>query len=225
MSCHILYMQRLYVNGLASFQTAAQAAYICEMQTEFEILKKIITSRRTIKAASMNGQIIPDEHIKDILELANWAPTHGRTEPWRFFVYGGAALKNFGKEHADLYIANTPVENQNPDTPGKLAAATDMPSHLVIAVMKRGMNSKIPAIEEIAAASAAVQNVLLGAEALGISAIWNTGGMAHKEAMRNYLNLAAEDVVLGFLYMGYTDEPVREGKRNTTIEEKTIWEQ
>lgn len=171
----------------------------------------------------MNGQIIPDEQIKELLELANWAPTHGRTEPWRFFVYGGEALKSFGAQHAGLYIANTPEEKQNPDTPGKLASATEMPSHVIVAVMKRGTNPKIPAIEEIASASAAVQNILLGAEALGISVIWNTGGMTHSEAMRTHLNLSAEDVVLGLLYMGYTDEPKKEGKRNTPMEEKTIW--
>lgn len=173
----------------------------------------------------MNGKKIPDEQIKEILELANWAPTHGRTEPWRFFVYSGEGLARFGQMHADLYVNNTPEEKQNPDTPGKLKAATEMPSHLVIAVMKRGINPKIPVIEEISAASAAVQNVLLGAEALGISAIWNSGGMTHTEAIKNELGLSESDIVLGLIYMGYTDEPKREGKRNIPIEEKIIWNQ
>lgn len=199
------------------------AAYICNMQAEFEILKKIIMERRTTKAASMNGKAIPDEQIRQILELANWAPTHGRTEPWKFFVYSGAALERFGQTHADLYLNNTPEEKQNPDAPEKLKAATEMPSHLVIAVMKRGSNPKIPAMEEIASASAAVQNVLLGAEASGIATIWNTGGMAHSEAMKSELGLSESDIILGFIYMGYTDEPKREGKRNTPIEEKIIW--
>lgn len=199
------------------------AAYICSMQAEFEILKKIVMERRTTKAASMNGRTIPDEQVKEILELANWAPTHGRTEPWRFFVYSGEALKQFGQKHGELYLANTPEEKQNPDTPGKLQDATKMPSHLVVAVMKRGTNPKIPAIEEVAAASAAVQNILLGAEALGISAIWNTGGMTHTDAMKSELGLTSEDIILGLVYMGYTDEVKREGKRNTSMIEKTIW--
>ncbi len=215
----------MYVNGLTSFPLADTAAYICMMQTDFEILKKIVTGRRTVKAASMNGKIIPDEQVKELLALANYAPTHGRTEPWRFFVYTGEALKSFGQQHGELYVAHTPEERQNPDTPGKLASATEMPSHLIVAVMKRGMNPKIPAIEEIASASAAVQNILLGAEALGISVIWNTGGMTHSNAMRAHLDLSGEDIILGLLYMGYTDEAKKEGKRNTSIEEKTIWGQ
>ena len=28
--------------------------------------------------------------IEQLLEAANWAPTHGRTEPWKFVVLGRA---------------------------------------------------------------------------------------------------------------------------------------
>lgn len=30
------------------------------------------------------------EQVEQLLEAANWAPTHGRTEPWRFVVLGKA---------------------------------------------------------------------------------------------------------------------------------------
>ena len=68
-----------------------------------------------------------------------------------------------------------------------------------------------------------MQNVLLGAQALGISTIWNTGGMTHKKAMKELLGLAEEDMVMGLIYMGYTDESAREGKRNIPLEEKVKW--
>lgn len=29
--------------------------------------------------------------VETMLEAANWAPTHGKTEPWRFVVLGRAA--------------------------------------------------------------------------------------------------------------------------------------
>jgi ABC-type multidrug transport system ATPase subunit len=31
------------------------------------------------------------------------------------------------------------------------------------------------------------------------------------------------DIVMGLLYMGYTDEPTKQGKRNIPLESKTIW--
>ena len=58
----------------------------------------------------MNGSKIDNAVIRDLLELANWAPTHGRTEPWRFIVYEGDAKKTFCADHAELYKANTDPE-------------------------------------------------------------------------------------------------------------------
>ena len=31
------------------------------------------------------------QEVEQLLEAANWAPTHGRTEPWRFVVLGQEA--------------------------------------------------------------------------------------------------------------------------------------
>jgi len=171
----------------------------------------------------MNGQVIPDETVNELLALADWAPTHGRTEPWRFFVYGGQALKDFGATHADLYWDHTAEDKRQEATKEKLLHNVDNASHLVIAIMKRGENPKIPQLEEVASASASVQNVLLGATALGISSFWSTGGMAHTHALKDHLQLAAEDIVMGLIYLGYTDEPAKEGVRNTAIGEKVKW--
>ncbi len=171
----------------------------------------------------MNGKLIPDETIMELLELAHWAPTHGKTEPWQFFVYSGAAMKQFAADHADLYWNNTPEDKRMEGTREKLARNTDKASHLIIAVMKRGNNEKIPQVEEIAAASAAVQNILLGAAALDIAALWSTGGMVHKPALAQYLGLGKDDMVMGLLFLGYTDEPAREGSRATHVSEKITW--
>lgn len=185
----------------------------------FETLRAVIRSRRSVKAAAMNGERIAEDELQQILELAHWAPTHGRTEPWHFFVYEGATLRQFGQTHAQLYWDNTPEEKRNEASRDKLVTATEKASHLLIAVMKRGNNPKIPAIEEIAAACAAIQNMLLGATALGIASFWNSGGMTHHPALKKHLGLTDEDVVLGLIYLGYSDE-IKEGKRNTTIEDK-----
>jgi len=171
----------------------------------------------------MNGQVIPDDTVNQLLSLADWAPTHGRTEPWRFFVYVGDALKQFGKTHADLYWTHTAEDKRQQATYEKLEHNVDMASHLVIAVMKRGENIKIPQLEEIAATAAAIQNVLLGATALGIASFWSSGGMTHTHALKDYLHLMSDDIIMGLIFLGYTDEPVKEGVRNTAMSEKVRW--
>jgi nitroreductase len=192
------------------------------MTLQFETLKNIIESRRTVKPEAMNGQKIPEDIFHEILALANWAPTHGRTEPWRFHVYHGESLVQFCHTHADMYKSHTPEENFNPATYENILHKGDKASHLVIAVMKRGENPKIPAIEELASTAASVQNVLLGATSHGIASMWNTGGMAHKKPLKDFLGLSEEDTVVGLIYFGYSDEPAKEGKRVVPLSEKIL---
>ena len=76
----------------------------------FESLQKTIQARRSSKPAEMNGQKINNDFIQQLLELADWAPTHGRTEPWRFIVFEDLAKQQFCLDHAELYKANTDPE-------------------------------------------------------------------------------------------------------------------
>lgn len=193
-----------------------------ELNPAFAQLQHIIKSRRTTKSKNMNGKKIADEVIMQLLELAHWAPNHGNTEPWLFFVYKDESLSKFGKAHAELFMQHAPEEKRNEKSYNKYLHAGDEASHLIIAVMKRGNNLKIPYVEELEAASAAVQNILLGATALGIASIWNSGGMTHHLSMKEYLNLDEEDEIVAIIYLGYTDE-MKEGKRIVPFEEKVIW--
>jgi nitroreductase len=192
------------------------------MNDRFEIIASIIKNRRSIKPVKMNGKKIPDEQVRELLKLANWAPTHGRTEPWRFIVYSGNKVKEFCYQHAELYKTHTPKEKFEQANYDKQMHNGDLASHLIIAIMQRGGSPKIPALEEIAATAIAVQNILLGATAAGIASFWNTGGMTHRPVMKDFLQLKEEDIVMSLLYLGYTDEQM-EGKRQTEIEQKVMW--
>lgn len=190
------------------------------METTFTAVAETIKKRRTIKAQAMNGNKIPNGHIAAILELANWAPTHGYTEPWRFIVYENPA--DFCSQHAEVYKQNSMGDNFNATVYNNLQHQGDKVSHIIVAVMKRGDLPKIPAFEEIAASSCAIQNMLLGATALNIASFWSTGGMALKPVLRDVLGYGDDDQIMGILYFGYADEHP-EGKRNTPIEEKITW--
>jgi nitroreductase len=188
----------------------------------FNNLEEVIINRRSTKPAVMNGNKIDDVQVKQILALANWAPTHGLTEPWRFIVYKDEAAKRFCSDQADMYKANTPADKFMAVKYEKLLHNGDKASHFVVAYMKRGNNPSITALEEICATAAAVQNILLGAETLGIAALWSTGGAILKPGMNDYLNLGSEDVIIGLLYLGYTDDPKKPGRR-TPVEDKITW--
>jgi nitroreductase len=133
-------------------------------------------------------------------------------------------VPQFCRDHAELYQQNTAPENFQQAKYDKFLHMGDHTSHVIIAMMQRGENPKIPVLEEIAAASCAVQNLLLGATALGIASYWGSGGMAYQPPMKSYLNLREEDLVLGILYLGYTDKAKPEGKRKTPLDEKIDWQ-
>jgi nitroreductase len=186
----------------------------------FSTISAIIKNRRTIKPFMMNGDKIPDEQITQLLELADWAPNHGLTEPWRFTVYADPA--QFCHAHAEMYKANTDTDTFAQGVYDNLAQQGDKASHVIIAVMQRGNLPKIPAFEELAATACAVQNLLLGATALNLASYWGTGGMILKPAMKAFLNLRDEDEVMGVLYLGNADEQPK-GVRRISLDEKVKW--
>jgi nitroreductase len=192
------------------------------MDNSFSIIADIIKHRRSTKPAQMNGKLIPDEQVQQLLELADWAPTHGNTEPWRFFVYSGEAIKTFCKQHAELYKKNTEPEKYLQANYDKFLHNGDTASHIIMTVMQRGPLPKVPVIEEEAAVSSAIQNILLGATALGIASFWSTGGMVHHYSIKELLHLRNEDVVMGMIYLGYTDAE-QKGRRIVPLADKIKW--
>ena len=59
----------------------------------FELIKK----RRSVFPAQYTNQPINKWEIEKILESANWAPTHKKTEPWRFKVFLQDSKKELGQ--------------------------------------------------------------------------------------------------------------------------------
>ncbi len=189
----------------------------------FEILQNIIQHRRSSKPALMNGKKIDDAIIHQLLELANWAPTHGHTEPWRFVVFANDAVKTFGKEHAELYKAHAAPEKFENAKYEKILHNGDKVSHIIAVYMKRGSNPKITALEEICSVAAAVQNILLGASSLDIALLWSTGGLTFHPAMKSYFGLQEHDLMIGLLYVGYAGTAAKTGERIVPLKEKIEW--
>lgn len=170
----------------------------------------------------MNGNKIDDASIRQLLALADWAPTHAHTEPWRFIVFAGNAVPSFCADHAELYkaAAGDGFETAKYE---KILHNGDNASHIIAVYMKRGNNPKITVVEELCATAAAVQNLLLGAASVNIAALWSTGGLIFHPAMKTYLGLAEADQLVGFLYLGYTDMAPKEGERIVPLAEKIEW--
>lgn len=183
-----------------------------------------ILNRRTIKPEDFTGEKIADNLVWQLLECAHWAPTHGYTEPWRFVVYSGTEVQKFSNEHAKLYKEFTEPEKFKNVSFDKIVERAELTSHIIALIMKRGSNPKIPAVEEIASVSCAVQNIQLAASSLNIGSYWNSGGMTFHPEMKKYFSLNEEDILMGFLYLGVpVSDKEFKGRRVGIIQEKVIW--
>lgn len=181
---------------------------------------RLIRERRAVFPNTFIDKPIPDEIIWDILENANWAPTHKRTEPWRFIVFRGKALERLGQYLAAWYQANTPPELFSDK---KYAKTLNNPvrSSCVIAIcMQRDLEERLPEWEEMAAVSCAVQNMWLCCTAYGIGSYWSTPRSILEAG--EFLGLGPGERCLGLFYMGYHDMPELPGKRGN-IREKVRW--
>jgi nitroreductase len=164
----------------------------------------IFCTRRSVKPAAMDGsREVSREVLTEILEDAHRAPTHGLTQPWRFFVFTGAARARVGDGLQALYDAATPAASRNDDKRAKLGATPRLAPVVVAVALRTEPNGKIPEIEEIAATACAVQNLLLSAHAKGIGSYWSTPPVAMSAEFAAWLGLDATCRGLGLVYLGY----------------------
>jgi len=187
-------------------------------------LDEIIRQRRTIKPPMMSEEPVSEEHLRAILENANWAPTHGMTEPWRFKIYRGAARARLAETLSSLYERLIPAEMQKPEKAAKLR---DMPVRAPVVIvlwLERQKLGKIRELEEVEAVACAVQNMHLTATALGLGAFWSTPAFIYEPEMNEWLGIASEDRCLGIFYLGHPAEPGKWPKgRRRSIEDKLEW--
>jgi nitroreductase len=78
--------------------------------------------------------------------------------------------------------------------------------------------------EDLQAASAALQNMLLAANAVGLAAIWRTGDGAYDPEVKAHFGLKPEDEIAGILYLGYADTSFGPAPgRRRDFADKTEW--
>jgi len=188
-----------------------------------EEFNRLIKHRRSIYTGQFTGANVDDIIIQQMLENANWAPTHGLTEPWRFTVFTGEGIKKLASFQAELYKEVTTAKGSFDQ--GKYEGLKVKPlasSHIIGIGMKREEKGKIPEIEEIEAVACAVENMYLTATAYGVGCYWGTGGITYMEEAKPFFGLGPGDKFLGFLFVGAVGDKWPEGKRKP-VAEKTVW--
>ncbi|MDB4710856.1 nitroreductase [Flavobacteriales bacterium] len=183
---------------------------------------EVIKNRRTIYPENFTGRVVQKEVIEKLLSSAIWAPTHGKTQPWRFKVFQDNGRLTLSDQLGETYKENYTGDSFNEFKYKKIKNRPLISSVVIAVCMKRDVTKKIPEIEEIEAVACAVQNMMLTATAYGIGSFWSTPKLLDKPEMKDFFQLEQDDKCLGLLYFGYTNEKWPSGQRKP-IEYVTEW--
>jgi nitroreductase len=188
--------------------------------TTFETIK----NRRSI--GKMTEQIPTRQQVEHILEAATHAPNHHHVQPWRFIVLAGTAREELGTVMAEALADRLRESTFNSDTiQAMIAKERHKPLRspvLLVVVAEHPRLPKVLEIENIEATAAAVQNLLLAAEEIGLAAMWRTGDAAFDPCVKHWLGIAPEDAIVAFIYLGYPAIPKTE-RHPIPFQEKTTW--
>jgi len=154
---------------------------------------------------------ISEAELELILEAANWAPTHKRTEPGRFKIISGKGLKRFSEFMLNQYQKNTPAEKFSQRKSDGIAEKCRLSNKIILICVK--YSGMVPEWEETASVATAIQNMWLMCTALGIGSYWSTPEAVHN--MREFTELDKNEKCIGVFYMGKISEgKATESQRN-----------
>jgi nitroreductase len=156
-----------------------------------------------------NGKLTdpaPDaETLRIAFQAAARAPDHAGLHPWRVRIIRGAARELLGQLMADTLSRNDPSASRE-DLEKAKNKALRAPLILVVGAALQP-HPKVPEIEQLLAAGAAAQAMLLTFHARGFAAIWRTGAAAYDARVKQALGFAASDAIVGFIYAGTPKQP------------------
>ena len=158
-----------------------------------------IASRSMAKQLSGPGPSA--EQIARLLEAADRAPDHGRLKPWRFVAVNGPERETFANAVAEARRDQIPAftDEQMEIERDKIRRS---PSILVVGCVVRKDIPKVPEIEQVIAVGAAVENLMLAANDLGVGAMWKTGPAAYSARVKAAVGLAPDDHIVAILHLG-----------------------
>jgi nitroreductase len=170
----------------------------------------LLLKRRSAKPA-MLGEPGPDrDQLTTILTVAARVPDHKKLVPWRFVVFEGEARAAFG----GVLLRACTAEAKEPPSAARLETERTRllrAPTVVAAVSRVTANPAAPEWEQVLSCGAACQNMCLAANAMGFDTCWITEWYSYSPAVRAALQLAENEKVAGFIYIGTATE--RQGDR------------
>lgn len=182
----------------------------------------LLLTRRSVKPLALGEPGPTASQLETILTAAARVPDHKKLEPWRFILFEGDARAAFGRVLLKACLAE---EKETPSAARlEMERTRFLRAPTVVAVVSRLLpNLAAPEWEQILSCGAACFNLCLAANALGFGTSWITEWYAYSPAVRKALDLAGNERIAGFIYIGTAKERQSDRERPDLARVVTRW--
>ncbi|MFM2110960.1 MAG: hypothetical protein RLZZ372_1884 [Pseudomonadota bacterium] len=138
--------------------------------------------------------------IEALLTAAVRAPDHGLLAPWRFTILEGNSRRILGDAMSAALLEKMPDADAEARQ-REASKAFRSPVLIVVSALPQS-HPKVPAVEQLVAVGAAIQNLWIAAHSMGLGAAWKTGSHAYSSTVKRALSLMEDEQILGFVHVG-----------------------
>lgn len=183
----------------------------------FKEVLDVLKSRRSIR--KYKKVKVSDELIKEVIQIATWAPSAHNAQPWRFIVLRDEKLKEkLLEEMGFKWVKDLEKNGVNYDEALEIVKESnkeiiDAPILIIpcltMADMHRYPDAERVAVEHIMAiqsVAAAIQNLLIALHVYGLGACWHCAPLFCQEVVKEVLGLPDDYEPQAIVTVGYPDE-------------------
>jgi nitroreductase len=165
-------------------------------------LDDLIRRRRTSMLIDKE-RIVPRELITELCGLAQWAPNHKRTWPWRFAVADGDARQRLGDVIADAMECHGDPPEKVVKTRSKYLRT---PATLIVGSAQG--DSHLRTAENRDAVAAGIQNIMLAATARGLATYWGSCPKGANDVVAKLCGFEKDTHVSALIYLGWATSSI-----------------
>lgn len=188
-----------------SLQDLGDAGGTVVAEESFAFAQTLITSRRNVSPRRLVEPGPAAAQLESLLALAAAAPDHGLLTPWRFVLVPPTKRALLAEVFALALIDRDPGATLEQIESAR-EKAHRAPVLLVAIACLGPREPNIPALERMVSMGAAVQNLLLGAHAMGYGSGLTSGQAMASPRMRRLLSLREGEEAVCCVNLGTVDK-------------------
>ena len=173
----------------------------------FDDFLALVISRRTQLVMDQTRDV-DSELVTKLCEAASWAPNHQQTWPWRFGVFTGESRRGLGEVAAEAMKRRGDAENKVEKTRTKYLRAP-----VIIVVGTAPGDSELQTEENRDAVAAGIQNLLLGATAMGLGSFWSSCPKGANDDVATHCGWEPGTHVTAIIYLGWPTRTLPDRER------------